>query len=156
MPVDELDDDVGDDDVKKGGRDRGGRGKPAGGAVAGPGLSPLYLSDAGLDKYSMKKGTRVTDIVAFKLLPKADIIKEIEELGDQCDFFALKDAMQVREKQEPRRTRTQRQCHQQQPIPEAAVTLRPAVLRPLIAHMYGSVLLRVFARRRSTRAISSF
>lgn len=107
MPSD-VDDDVGvdDEEVKKpsgsgsasaarGGGGGGGRGGKVA-AVAGPGLAPVYVSDAGLDKYSMKKGTRVTDIVDFKVLPKAEVIKEIMELKDQCDFFALKEQMEVR------------------------------------------------------------
>ena len=103
MPSD-VDDEVGveDEEVKKpsGGSAGAGRGGGVGrggkaAAVAGPGLAPVYVSDAGLDKYSMKKGTRVTDIVDFKVLPKAEVIKEIMELKDQCDFFALKEQMEV-------------------------------------------------------------
>lgn len=103
MPSD-VDDDVGDEEVKKpsgsAGATRGGGGGRGGkaAAVAGPGLAAVYVSDAGLDKYSMKKGTRVTDIVDFKVLPKAEVIKEIMELKDQCDFFALKEQMEVRQR----------------------------------------------------------
>lgn len=90
---DDLDDDlVGEEDVKK---PSGGRGGKAGQAVAGPGLASVYVSDTGLDKYSMKKGTRVTDIVDFKVLAKADVMKDIEEMQDQCDFWGLKEQMEV-------------------------------------------------------------
>jgi hypothetical protein len=99
MPNDDLDDPVADEDeeVKKPSvaRGGGGRGGKPGQAVAGPGLAPLYVSDTGLDKYSMKKGTRVTDIVDFKILKKADVMKDMEEMKDQCDFWSLKEQMEV-------------------------------------------------------------
>ena len=97
MPsTDDLDDVDLDDDVKKSSSTRhsGVRNGKVGPAVAGPGLAPLYVSDDGLDRYSMKKGTRVTDIVDFKILPKADVMKDLEELKDQCDFWQLKDQME--------------------------------------------------------------
>jgi len=98
MPSDtERDDDVDDVDEKKpigrGGGGGGSGGAKGGVAVAGPGLAPVYLSDASLDRHSMKKGTRVTDIVPFKLLQKADVLKELEELKDQSDFYSLKDQL---------------------------------------------------------------
>ena len=95
MPNDDDDVDVGDDEIKKPSASRPGRGGKPGQAVAGPGLSPLYVSDTGLDKYSMKKGTRVTDIVDFKVLKKADVMKDMEEMKDQCDFWTLKEQMEV-------------------------------------------------------------
>jgi len=64
--------------------------------VAGPGLIPLYLSDSSLDRWAMKKGagSRVTDMVEFKVLKKNEVKKEIEENGENSEFHQIKQQLE--------------------------------------------------------------
>jgi hypothetical protein len=42
------------------------------------GVKPMFIRGTILEKYGMKTGSRVSDVVDYKYLSKADIMKEIQ------------------------------------------------------------------------------
>ncbi len=65
-------------------------------AVAGGGFTSIYISDTGLDRWNLKRGVRVTDIVSWKLIKKADILNDIQEAKDKSEWNDLKEKIEVR------------------------------------------------------------
>ena len=51
-----------------------------------PGVLPLFLRGVTLEKFGMKTGENVNDVVDFKNIPKEDIMKEIQTMGKMSDF----------------------------------------------------------------------
>jgi hypothetical protein len=50
------------------------------------GICPLFLRGVTLEKYGMKTGEGVNDVVEYKLIPKEDIMGEIQKYGQMSDF----------------------------------------------------------------------
>lgn len=56
----------------------------------GNGIFPLFLRGATCEKYGFKTGEGVMDLVEYKLIPKDDLLKEIQGLGVMSDFEPAK------------------------------------------------------------------
>jgi hypothetical protein len=60
-------------------------------ATAPPdGVYPIFLRGVTAEKYGFKTGEGVMDLVSYCLIPKADVVKEIEGLGVMSDFEPAK------------------------------------------------------------------
>jgi dynein intermediate chain 3, axonemal len=56
----------------------------------GNGIFPLFLRGATCEKYGFKTGEGVMDLVPYKLIPKDELMKEIQGLGVMSDFEPAK------------------------------------------------------------------
>eukprot|EP00981_Chlorochromonas_danica_P002312 scaffold446_cov183-Ochromonas_danica.AAC.11 len=54
------------------------------------GIHPLFLRGATLEKFGLKTGEGVHDVVTYKYVPKEDIMKEIQVMGVMSDFEPAK------------------------------------------------------------------
>lgn len=54
------------------------------------GVKPMFIRGATLEKFGMKTGPGVNDVVDYKYIPKADIMKDIQTFGMMCDFEPAK------------------------------------------------------------------
>lgn len=54
------------------------------------GIKPMFIRGTTLEKYGMKTGPGVNDVLDYKYIPKADLVKEIQTFGMMCDFEPAK------------------------------------------------------------------
>ena len=54
------------------------------------GVQPLFLRNVTLEKFGMKTGEGINDVVEYKYVPKEDIMKEIQMFGQMSDFEPAK------------------------------------------------------------------
>eukprot|EP01039_Chlorochromonas_danica_P015551 gene15551-18289_t len=54
------------------------------------GIKPMFIRGSTMEKYGMKTGPGVNDVVDYKDLPKANNMKEIHPSGMMCDFEPAK------------------------------------------------------------------
>lgn len=54
------------------------------------GIFPIFLRGVTLEKFGMKTGEGVNDVVAYKYIPKDDLVKEIQVMGVMSDFEPAK------------------------------------------------------------------
>eukprot|EP01032_Pedospumella_encystans_P034078 gene34078-38519_t len=57
---------------------------------APPGLYPIFLRSVTCEKFGLKTGEGVNDVVDYKYIPKEDITKEIQTMGKMSDFEPAK------------------------------------------------------------------
>lgn len=57
---------------------------------APPGLYPIFLRGVTCDKFGLKTGEGVNDVVDYKYIPKEDITKDIQVMGKMSDFEPAK------------------------------------------------------------------
>lgn len=55
-----------------------------------PGVHPLFLRGVTCEKYGMKTGEGVNDLVPYKMMDKAEIMNEIQTMGVMSDFEPAK------------------------------------------------------------------
>ena len=58
--------------------------------AAPKGIKPLFIRGATLEKYGMKTGPGVNDVVDYKYIPKADLQKDIQTFSAISDFEPAK------------------------------------------------------------------
>jgi hypothetical protein len=73
---------------------------PSSSSASSSGLIPIYLSDSSLDRYTMKTGTRVSDIVEHKAIPLHNILQDIQQQGETSDFYEFRSTFQNYEGEE--------------------------------------------------------
>lgn len=58
------------------------------------GVFPLFLRNVTLEKFGMKTGEGMNDVVEYKYIPKEEIMKEIQTYGQMSDFEPAKKALE--------------------------------------------------------------
>eukprot|EP01083_Nonionella_stella_P271094 918334_1 len=58
---------------------------------APPGITPIFVTEKGLNRHGMKTGPNIDDCVPYKLLPKEIVDKELQDLGFMSDFYVIRD-----------------------------------------------------------------
>ena len=63
---------------------------------APPGTKPMMISMKNMEKYGLKTGSSLTDVLLFKMFNKTEVEEEIAKIGFYSDFHGFRTEIAVR------------------------------------------------------------